>query len=189
MKSRQASAASTSTSRGRRRLARAVHRLARAQQRLRRDARPVGALAAHQLALDDRDAQAALGERAGAVLARRARRRARSRRSRCSYASPRRRVERQVRAYQSGQSASASPVSSCSPCAAACALRAVADSACPASGREPGRDLLDSQPLPSGSLNERTSRSCVGRGPSVPGVVEDAGRVVEELAHRRPHDR
>ena len=72
MKSRQASAASTSTSRRRRRLARGVHRLARAQQRLRRDARPVGALAADQLALDERDAQAALGQRAGAVLARRA---------------------------------------------------------------------------------------------------------------------
>ena len=58
--------------RGRRRLARAVHRLARPQQRLRRDARPVGALAADQLALDDRDAQPALGQRAGAVLAGRA---------------------------------------------------------------------------------------------------------------------
>ena len=72
MKSRQASAASTSTSRGRRRVARGVHGLARAQQRLRRDARPVRALAADQLALDERDAQAALGQRAGAVLARRA---------------------------------------------------------------------------------------------------------------------
>ena len=72
MKSRQASAASTSTSRARRRLARGVHRLAGAQQRLGRDARPVGALAADQLALDERDAQAALGQRAGAVLARRA---------------------------------------------------------------------------------------------------------------------
>ena len=58
--------------RRRRRVARGVHRLARAQQRLRRDARPVGALAADELALDERDAQAALGERAGAVLARRA---------------------------------------------------------------------------------------------------------------------
>ena len=72
MKSRQASAASTSTSRGRRRVARGVHRLAGAQQRLGRDARPVGALAPDQLALDERDAQAALGQRAGAVLARRA---------------------------------------------------------------------------------------------------------------------
>ena len=72
MKSRQASAAATSTSRGRRRLARGVHGLAGTQQRLRRDARPVGALAADQLALDERDAQAAFGERAGAVLARRA---------------------------------------------------------------------------------------------------------------------
>ena len=72
MKSRQASAASTSTSARRRRVARGVHRLAGAQQRLRRDARPVGALAADQLALDEGDAQAALGQRAGAVLARRA---------------------------------------------------------------------------------------------------------------------
>ena len=72
MKSRQASAASTSTSAGRGRLVRGVRRLARAQQRLGRDARPVRALAADELALDERDAQAALGERAGAVLAGRA---------------------------------------------------------------------------------------------------------------------
>ena len=58
--------------RARRRLAGRVHGLARAQQRLRRDARPVGALAADELALDEGDAQTALGERAGAVLARRA---------------------------------------------------------------------------------------------------------------------
>ena len=72
MKSRQASAASTSTS--------AVARASRApctaspgpQQRLGRDAREVGALAADQLALDDRDPQAALGQRARAVLAGRA---------------------------------------------------------------------------------------------------------------------
>jgi hypothetical protein len=49
-----------------------VHGFSRTQQRLRRDARPVGALAADELALDDRDAQAAFCERAGAVLARRA---------------------------------------------------------------------------------------------------------------------
>ena len=72
MKSRQASAASTSTSARRRRVAGGVHRLARTQQRLRGDARPVGALAADELALDHRDAQAALGKRASAVLARRA---------------------------------------------------------------------------------------------------------------------
>ena len=72
MKSRQASAASTSTSARRRRVARGVHRLARPQQRLGRDARPVRALAADQLALDERDAQPALGQRAGAVLAGRA---------------------------------------------------------------------------------------------------------------------
>ena len=58
--------------RGRRRLTRLVHGLARPQQRLRRDAREVRALAAHQLALDQRDAQPALGERARAMLARRA---------------------------------------------------------------------------------------------------------------------
>ena len=53
---------------GRRRLPRRVHGLARPQQRLRRDARPVRALAADQLPLDDGDAEPALGERAGAVL-------------------------------------------------------------------------------------------------------------------------
>jgi hypothetical protein len=42
------------------------------QQRLGRDARPVGALATDPLALDECDAQTALSERAGAVLARRA---------------------------------------------------------------------------------------------------------------------
>ena len=57
---------------GRGRLARPVDRLARPQQRLRRDARPVRALAADELALDDGHAQAALGQRARAVLARRA---------------------------------------------------------------------------------------------------------------------
>ena len=58
--------------RGSRRVARALNRLARAQQRLRRDTRPIRALAADKLALHDRDAQAALGKRAGAMLARRA---------------------------------------------------------------------------------------------------------------------
>ena len=53
----------------RRGLARLLDGLARPQQGLRRDAGPVGALAAHQLALHDRDAQAALGQRPGAVLA------------------------------------------------------------------------------------------------------------------------
>ena len=53
-------------------IARALHRLAGAQQRLGRDARPVGALAPDQFALDEGDPQAALGERPGAVLARRA---------------------------------------------------------------------------------------------------------------------
>ena len=58
--------------RGGRRLARGVHRLSRAQQRLGRDARPVGALAPDQIALDQRDAQAAVGQLADAMLTRRA---------------------------------------------------------------------------------------------------------------------
>ena len=53
-------------------LARAVDRLAWAQQGLRRDAGVVRALAADELALDQGDAKAALGQRAGAVLTRRA---------------------------------------------------------------------------------------------------------------------
>ena len=52
----------------------------RAQQRLRRHAGVVGALAADQVLLDDRDLQAAVGEPPGADLARRRRRPARSRR-------------------------------------------------------------------------------------------------------------
>ena len=113
---------------GRRRLVRGVHGLARAQQRLRRDARPVRALAADELALDERDAQPALGERAGAVLARRAAAEdddvvvaahVGSSSPACS--------RTMYSAYQSGQSASASPVrASCSPCAAAARLRASA---------------------------------------------------------------
>ena len=54
---------------GRARLARGLHRLARPQQRLGRDAGVVRALTADQLALDDRDLQAAVRQRAGAVLA------------------------------------------------------------------------------------------------------------------------
>ena len=56
----------------RRRLASAVHRLTRTQQRLGGNARPVRALASDQLALDDRDPQAALGQLTGAVLSGRA---------------------------------------------------------------------------------------------------------------------
>jgi hypothetical protein len=56
----------------RRRVVRAAHGLSRAQQRLRRDARPIGTLATDQLVLDECDAQPAICERAGAVLARRA---------------------------------------------------------------------------------------------------------------------
>ena len=52
-------------------LARVLHRLAGAQQRLGRDARLVGALTPDQLALDQGDPQAALGQCPGAVLARR----------------------------------------------------------------------------------------------------------------------
>ena len=54
------------------RLVRTVRSFTRTQQRLRRNARVVRALATDQLALDDCDAQTALGERACAVFARRA---------------------------------------------------------------------------------------------------------------------
>ena len=60
--------------------ARLGEHVGRAQQRLRGHAGVVGAFAADQVRLDDRDAHAAVGEAAGADLARRARRRARSRR-------------------------------------------------------------------------------------------------------------
>ena len=53
-----------------RRLLRPVHRLTGAQQRLGRDAGPVGALPADQVTLDQGDTQAAVGQLAGAVLAR-----------------------------------------------------------------------------------------------------------------------
>ena len=72
MKSRQASVGLDVDLGRRGRLACCVHRLARPQQRLGRDARPVRALPADELALDQGDAQAALGQRPGAVLARRA---------------------------------------------------------------------------------------------------------------------
>ena len=49
---------------------RGMRGLARAEQRLGRDARPIRALAADELALDDRDTKATFGQRAGAVLAR-----------------------------------------------------------------------------------------------------------------------
>jgi hypothetical protein len=51
------------------RLASRLQRLAGAHERLGRDAAPVGALAAEQLALDDRHPQPALGQPRGAVLA------------------------------------------------------------------------------------------------------------------------
>ena len=53
-------------------LACAIYRLARAEQRLGRNARPIGALTADQVALDERDAQPALGQCRGAVLSGRA---------------------------------------------------------------------------------------------------------------------
>jgi hypothetical protein len=49
-----------------------VHGLARAQQCLGRDAGPVGALAADELALDEGDVQTCGGQRGRAVLAGRA---------------------------------------------------------------------------------------------------------------------
>ena len=163
MKSRQASAASTSTSRGRRRLVRGVHRLARAQQRLGRDARPVRALAADELALDERDAQAALGERAGAVLAGRAAADddhvvvAHVRQLRRRPAPP-----PCTRRTSPASSRRPRPVRfSCSPCAAAARRSALARSAAEANvvvagSTRPGSRVViscSSQPLPSGSLN------------------------------------
>ena len=130
MKSRQASAASTSTVAGAAASFARVRRLAGPQQRLRRDARPVGALAADQLALDERDAQAAFGERAGAVLARRAAAddddvvvaHVGSSSPACSAT--------MYAAYQSGQFSSRSPVRfSCSPWAADARRIALARSA------------------------------------------------------------
>ena len=197
MKSRQASAASTSTSAVRRRLARGVHRLAGTQQRLRRDARPVRALAADQLALDERDAQAALGERAGAVLAGRAAAdhdhvvvaaHVGSSAPACS--------RTMYSAYQSGQFASASPVrSSCSPWAAAARRSAPARSlaeanaCCPVDAAgQPRRDLLQ-QPAVAVRVAERGERAvarAIGRRPRYPPCVVElsaAGALVEHLAH------
>ena len=71
MKSRHASAASASTAPCRR-LVRSVGRLAGAQQRLGRDACPVRALPPDQLTFDESHPQSAVGQLAGAVLARRA---------------------------------------------------------------------------------------------------------------------
>jgi hypothetical protein len=45
-----------------------MYRLARAEQRLGRNARPIGALTADQVALDGREAQPAFGQCRGAVL-------------------------------------------------------------------------------------------------------------------------
>ena len=72
----------------RRRLVRRVHGLAGTQQRLRRDAGPVRALAADELALDDRHAQPALGQRRRRSARPASRRRARSRRSGSLRAAP-----------------------------------------------------------------------------------------------------
>ena len=69
MKSRHASAACNVDLGARPGLTRAVHRLARAQQRLGRNTRPVRALAADQLSLNDGDAQPTRSQRRSAVLA------------------------------------------------------------------------------------------------------------------------
>jgi len=58
--------------RGRRRVPGGLYGLPGTQERLGRNAGPVGAFTAHQLALDDGDAKATLSQRPGAVLARRA---------------------------------------------------------------------------------------------------------------------
>ena len=71
MTSRQASAACDVDLRAGGGLARAVHCLARAEQRLRRNAGPVGAFAADELALDDGDVEPSRSDRRGAVLTRR----------------------------------------------------------------------------------------------------------------------
>jgi len=55
----------------RRRLTGTVDGIAGAKQGLRRNARPVRALAADELALDERDPQVTLGQRTDSVLARR----------------------------------------------------------------------------------------------------------------------
>src|SRR5262249_11067448 len=148
--------------RRRRRVVRAVDGLTRAQQRLGRDARPVGALATDQFGLDERDAQTALCQRAGAVLARRAAADdddvvvAAHVGSSLPAFSP-----TMYAAYQSGQFTSCWPVRfSCSPCAAAARRSALASSVAevnvvsPASTRPGNRTVTscNSQPLPSGSL-------------------------------------
>src|SRR5262249_40192666 len=124
---------------------------------------PVRALAPHELALDERDAQTALGQRTRAVLSGRAAAEhdhvvvaahEGSFSPDCSLT--------MYSAYQSGQFSSRCPVRfSCSPCAADARRSAIASSdveanAAPASTR-PGRRAViswNSQPLPSGSLNE-----------------------------------
>ena len=163
MKSRQASAAWNVDLRGRAGLERALHRLARAQQRLRRNASPVGALAADQLALNDGDAQPARGQRPGAMLARRPAAEndhvvvahVGSSVPACSAT--------MYAAYQSGQFGSAWPMRfSCSPWAAAARRIALARSLAEpndvaAASTRPGSRVVtscSSQPLPSGSLNE-----------------------------------
>ena len=126
-----------------------------------------GALAADELALDDGDAQAAFGERAGAVLARRAAAEdddvvvahVGSSAPACSAT--------MYAAYQSGQFSSRLPVRfSCSPWAAAAPpqrARQVGDARRTPSRRvdRPGSRVViscSSQPLPSGSLNVAKER-------------------------------
>ena len=141
---------------------RACDRLAGPQQGLRRDARPVRALAADELALDERDAQTALGECAGAVLARRAAAHDDDVVVAHVGSSPPACSATMYAAYQSGQFSSRSPVRcSCSPCAADARRIALARSAVDAyvvsaASTRPGSLVVtscNSQPLPSGSLN------------------------------------
>src|SRR5215471_14199197 len=145
------------------RLARALHRLTRAQQRLRRNTSPIRALAADQLPLNDGDAQPAGGQRRGAVLAG------------CPAAQNDHVVVAHVgssvpacsatmySAYQSGQFASAAPMRfSCSPWATSARRIALARSLAEpndvaAGSTRPGSRVVtswNSQPLPSGSLND-----------------------------------
>jgi len=140
-----------------------TNRLARSKQGLGRDARPIGALTSDELALDQRDAQATIGQRSRAVLTGRAgayddyvvvAAHVGSSSPPCS--------RTMNSAYQSGQFGSASPVRfSCSPCAAAARRSALPRSpternVVSRSTRPGSRAVISwsSQRLPSGSPNE-----------------------------------
>ena len=182
--------------RARRRVVGGVGGLTGAQQRLGRDARPVGALATHQLAFDDGDAQTALGQRAGAVLAGRAGTEdddvvvghVGGSAPDCSAT--------MYAAYHAGQFRSRSPVRcSCSPCAASARSSAPARSATElnvvADGVDPtGQAVGDLLQLPDvavriAELRERRVGVPLRVGATRPGrgveaVVADAG-VVEDV--------